>query len=600
MCGISGIFNFQNKSYNFSPIIKRMVNKQNNRGPDNSGFWNSSCNKVFLGHNRLSIIDLSANGNQPMISYENEFVITFNGEIYNFKEIKIELINLGVKFSNNTDTEVLLESYKHWGINSLSKLRGMYAFSIWDLKKKTLLLVRDPFGIKPLYYTYKNNVFYFASEVKTITSATNLSFKKSLNGLMDYYNWGNIQGTNTIFEDIYSLKAGSYKLIDCSGKETNGTFADIKESILNSKEMYFENKIDASLYLKDIIDETVRYHQVSDVPITLMLSSGLDSSILASSMNNNTNNKSLTMEFSNSEIKTNENYLAKKTAAINNLKHSLETVSLDQINKLLNDFFINMDLPTNDGLNTYLISNFAKLNNSKVLISGIGGDELFSGYPSFKRIPVINKIFDKLPYFKSLNNLFKNQLYDYLKKFKLNTKYSNLYAHGKNLEKTFFWQRSLFIENEIKEIFSDQEFKREMYNLDLYENLANDIKYIENPKLCIMFLELKYYLQTKLLRDSDWTSMSNSIELRTPLIDWTFFQKLMPLLKSNIFIDKKFLFNTYKKYLPNEILKRKKTGFSVPYRDIQKKTFQVESKYKRSIKDWSLLSIKKYSELNQI
>ena len=118
MCGISGIFNFQNKSYNFSPIIKRMVNKQNNRGPDNSGIWNSSCNKVFLGHNRLSIIDLSANGNQPMISCDNEFVITFNGEIYNFKEIKIELINLGVKFSNNTDTEVLLESYKHWGINS--------------------------------------------------------------------------------------------------------------------------------------------------------------------------------------------------------------------------------------------------------------------------------------------------------------------------------------------------------------------------------------------------------------------------------------------------------------------------------------------------
>ena len=173
MCGISGIFNFQNKSYNFSPIIKRMVNKQNNRGPDNSGIWNSSCNKVFLGHNRLSIIDLSTNGNQPMISYDNEFVITFNGEIYNFKEIKIELINLGVKFSNNTDTEVLLESYKHWGINSLSKLRGMYAFSIWDLKKKTLLLARDPFGIKPLYYTHKNNVFYFASELKTITSATN-------------------------------------------------------------------------------------------------------------------------------------------------------------------------------------------------------------------------------------------------------------------------------------------------------------------------------------------------------------------------------------------------------------------------------------------
>ena len=139
MCGISGIFNFLNKSYDFKPTIKNMVNRQNKRGPDNSGIWCSPCNKVFLGHNRLSIIDLSTNGNQPMINSDNEFVITFNGEIYNFKEIKIELINLGVKFTNNTDTEVLLESYKYWGINSFSKLRGMYAFSIWDFKKKNLI-----------------------------------------------------------------------------------------------------------------------------------------------------------------------------------------------------------------------------------------------------------------------------------------------------------------------------------------------------------------------------------------------------------------------------------------------------------------------------
>ena len=342
MCGIAGIINYSENLKEIKKTIKQIIIAQDNRGPDNNDIWVSSCNKVSLGHNRLSIIDLTNNANQPFISHDGNFIITFNGEIYNYLEIKKELLSSNVKFRSNSDTEVLIEAYKKWGINFLLKLRGMYAFAIYDKIKKKMFLARDPFGIKPLYYINKNKIFYFASEIKALKKINNIDFKKTNNSILQYYIWGNMEGNKTIYNDIYLLEEGSYKVIDDNGDVFDCKFADIKEKIINSNKSNFKNKNELGDYLKEIFDETVSYHHISDVPVSILLSSGIDSSVIAASSKNNKNLNSLTLEFPDNENKKSESYLAKKTAKINNIEHYVDYISKEEMNDLTNFFFKKM------------------------------------------------------------------------------------------------------------------------------------------------------------------------------------------------------------------------------------------------------------------
>ena len=179
MCGITGLYNYSDLQVDSKSIIKKIINIQHNRGPDDNGMWESQCKKIFFGHNRLSVIDLSPNGKQPFISSDDNFVITFNGEIYNFLELKNELLKKNITFKSNSDTEVLIESYKYWGLDFLKKLRGMFAFAIWDSAQKKIILARDPFRIKPLYYTIQKDVFYFASEIGHYLLGKHYYFPKS-------------------------------------------------------------------------------------------------------------------------------------------------------------------------------------------------------------------------------------------------------------------------------------------------------------------------------------------------------------------------------------------------------------------------------------
>ena len=179
MCGISGVYNFSNESINSEKILGKILKIQNNRGPDDKNIWISECKKLHLGHNRLSIIDLSNNASQPFVSVDQNYIITFNGEIYNFQDIKIDLIKKNIKFKSKSDTEVILESYKYWGIEFLNKLRGMFSFVIWDKREEKLILARDPFGIKPLYYSINKKVLYFASQVKALLSIDEVSSIKN-------------------------------------------------------------------------------------------------------------------------------------------------------------------------------------------------------------------------------------------------------------------------------------------------------------------------------------------------------------------------------------------------------------------------------------
>ena len=598
MCGISGIYNRFDRDIDSKKIIKSIIKLQNKRGPDDSGMWESNCKKVTLGHNRLSIIDTSNNAAQPMTSINDDLVITYNGEIYNYKEIRNELSNKTIKFKSNSDTEVILESYRYWGMNFLNKLRGMFAFAIWDKKNEKLILARDPFGIKPLYYSKKNSIFYFASSVKSLLSIEDISNKKNSAGIVNYYLWGNMQDHDTIYNDIISLKKGNYLIIDKNNKAIEVEHANLKEEIIKGESLKFSNKNHAKEYLSEIINETVKYHEVSDVPISLLLSSGVDSSVIAASINDKDKVNTLTLDFNYNDKNLNEVFLAKKTSSINKLNHTSEKISEDEISYLLNSYYQKMDQPTNDGFNNFLISYIVKKKNSKVMISGVGGDELFQGYPSFKRIPKINNLMQFIPNVKMLDKFFKSKLLNFLKRKKLNTKLSGVYSYGRKLEDSFLLQRSLFLPEEIKEYVHEEIFNEGWKELNVFDKLEKDIFGINDKKLSIMYLEINYYLCSKLLRDADWTSMSHSIEMRTPFVDFSFFKKLIPLLKSNINIDKNILLNCVKDKVPKELFYRKKTGFKIPHANYLKKVNYGKFIYSNPIKDWSIENYKHFNKDN--
>ena len=597
MCGISGVYNSLNKPINSRTIVEKIVKLQNSRGPDDQGIWQSSCGRLCFGHNRLTIIDLSKKGRQPFISNDKNYIITFNGEIYNFREIKKELTDKNVIFKSNSDTEVIIESYKHWGLDFVKKLRGMFAFVIWDSIKKKLILARDPFGIKPLYYSKKNGIIYFASQVKSLLSIENISSSYSEAGIASYYLWGNLQDPLTLYKDIKSIDKGSCLIINNYGEEEKYIYADIKEKILNSKALSFKDDKEKTIYLKDAVDETVRYHQVSDVPLTILLSSGIDSNTILASINekDKKNSSALTIDFRLKD-KYNEVLLAKQSALMNNIHHSIEEISTSEFFPLLETFLQKMDLPTNDGFNNFLVSHLAKKNNSKIIVSGIGGDELFFGYPSFSLIPKINKGLAFFPKSNLLNVFFRKSIYPILKRSFLKTKYAGIYEYGKNVSSAFLLIRSLFLPFEMKNMLSPDILERGLEELNIVENFEKDIKGISDKKLSIMYLEIKYYLCSKLLRDADWTSMSHSIELRTPFVDWVFFSKVISLIKSNNNFSKKNLLNCVQNKVPVELFSRKKTGFVIPH-DRYLNTLSIKKEFANPIRDWSIYIYKKY--LNQ-
>ena len=594
MCGISGIYNFTNKNINSKLIIDKIIKIQHKRGPDGNGIWQSKCKKITFGHNRLSIIDLSEKGNQPLISSDNNLIITFNGEIYNYKELKNELKKNKVIFKSNSDTEVIIESYKFWGLEFLKKLRGMFSFAIWDDLNKKLIIARDPFGIKPLYYAKINNVIYFASQIKSILSINDHKFNLSDAGIVSYHLWGNVQEPHTLYKDIKSVEKGNCLSIDYMGNENIISYADIKDSILNTEKINFSDENEKSIYLNQAINETVNFHQVSDVPRTLLLSSGVDSNLILGSINENNkkNCSALTLDF-NYTADNNETVLAKKSANLNNIDHQIGEISEDEFEHLIENFHKDMDSPTNDGFNNYLISYLAKKENSKIIISGVGGDEQFFSYPSFNIIPKLNKILKYIPKFNFLNFFFKNTLYPFLKDKRLKTKYSGLLEYGRDVNSTFLLTRSVFLPHEIEELAGEKTFNRGYEELDPINSLSKDISEINDNRLSIMYLEMKYYLCSKLLRDSDWVSMSHSIELRTPLVDWFFFNKLIPLMKADKSFNKFTALNCVKNKVPKELFNRKKTGFNIPHNDYLKK-LSVPRKYANPIRDWSTLSYKKY------
>ena len=591
MCGISGIIDFKKKLTNpLEKIISlNLFNKR--RGPDDEGIWVDNEKKVFLGHRRLSIIDLSKNGHQPFISNEGKISLVFNGEIYNFKELKKILIEKNYKFKSKTDTEVILYSYIEWGIECVHKFRGMFAIAIWDDNIKKLHLIRDPFGIKPLYYFKNNDLFYFSSSIKSLITCEVISKKKSNTSLINYMLWGNTVDPDTIYEEILSVEKGQYITLNQNMNLEKKKYYNLMENIQNIEPGSFKNINEAREYLKEIIKETVNYHLISDVNTGIALSSGLDSNLILANINNKyiNNVESLTVDFNIDGTVQDELKIAKQHAfkkSINNKSLNLNQID---IKKELSFFHTNMDTPTNDGFNTLVLSKLAKKNNIKVLLTGIGADEIFMGYPTFKRASkylYILKLLSKLNFNNSPKKivLFLSNFFNY------NPKYSEIF-NIKNPIDIYTLSRRLFVDAEIKEILFEKEKEFNGRKLSTRINQPNLDSLNTNAQL--MFLEMEYYLCPKLLKDTDWTSMAYSIEVRTPFVDSVFFNKYLRLFKSKFKIDKKFIYETFKDVLPSALASRKKSGFGIPHEYLNKQ-LNTKNRFKSNLKEWSMNNLNQY------
>lgn len=567
MCGIAAIHKLKDilteSDYaGFEKISQHM----RNRGPDDQGKWVSEDRRTAFYHRRLSILDVSERGRQPMTSKNGKYTVCYNGEIYNFKEIKADLLNKGYSFESNTDTEVLLNLYDYKQEEMLNELRGMFAFCLWDDVNKTLLLARDPYGIKPLYYAENNERICVASQVKSLLQFPEISATKNEIAKVGFLMNGSIPEPYTYYKEIMQVPSGTYLKFDSAGFRKSVVYADIYQTLLGADEDLSEfsgNR--AQQYTSEKLLETVRYHFTSDVPVGIFLSSGIDSSCLVALARECGINDISTITLGFEEFKgsdDDETVSAKEFSKIYATKHHEYFLSKKEFFDELPNAIQSMDQPSIDGLNTYFVSRIAKNCGLKVALSGIGADELFGGYPSFKRVAqlmMINAYCNKIPYSVESWKWAVQSISTRVRPLKY--KWLDMLSAGENPVEAYCYLRGVFSEQAIRHLFPGLEVKR------LSQVLKSRIKeYISKTDYrSLVALESGNYLKNQLLRDADWSGMANSVEIRTPFVDFHLLSQMSSCMSDAwINIGKKMLANSPVKALPQSILKRKKTGFQIP------------------------------------
>lgn len=542
MCGIVGSFTniFQGnlKTREATMAIKH-------RGPDSYGYWEEE--NVSLGHRRLSIIDLSINANQPMTSFDKNVVIVFNGEVYNYLALKNKLEFKGYIFQTKSDTEVVLAAYQEWGYKAFERFNGMFSFTIFDKKKNKLIVVRDYAGIKPLYYSFQNNSFVFCSEVRGF-NVYNPNWQKNPNWDALFFTFGFIPHPYTTLKNVFSLSKGSYLVIDTiSGKYEEKKY----------KQFFFENLIyeekDAINLVRSTVVNSIRRNMISDAPLGIYLSGGIDSSLIALLADTMEHKDLTTLSITFKESLFDESIYQK--VIVNKMrphKHINQNINSVDFIENIDDIFKAMDQPSCDSVNSYFVSKAAKENNLKAVISGVGADELFGGYPSFNRIDTLKKL-SKIPSFMlKMLKYFPNEKISRLAFLGLKSQYSEyLFLRGGISPKLTSKVIGLS-EKEINNILFNLRFDKHSKNYD--KNFA-------------ALLETNIYMENQLLKDIDYMSMWNSVEVRVPFLDGELLKlmhSISPTIKFNKKIPKYLLVKAFKDILPKEIVYRKKQGFSFP------------------------------------
>ena len=552
MCGLLGIVDYK-KSINAS-LFNEMLNSLKHRGPDDEGvevFSLDSCS-IFLGHRRLSIIDISSNGHQPML-YEH-LAIIYNGEVYNFKDIRQDLISEGYAFDSNSDTEVILKSYHFWGIDCVERFRGMFAFAIYDSEQQEIIIFRDRAGVKPLYYSQTDNALMFSSELKPLMKYPDFNKEIDFEAVSSYLQFGYIHAPKTIFKAVQKLLPGHYLKYDIESKIL------VKECYWNINDFY-ENQVareDIAEELEATIIEAFNLRMIADVPVGVFLSGGIDSSLIAAIVQKYSKIPINTFTIGFEDKKYDESNYAKEIAKYLGTNHT-ELIcnkkdALAIIKKLPKIF----DEPFADSsaIPTVLVSELAKKQVS-VVLSGDGGDELFCGYPSYVLMEKRFKLLSKFPFRKTLRkisnifsvpifiqNKFNGKLYNKVIKFK------NMLDHD-DIVNTFKVANSVFSKDEINGLIREGYF----FSKDIPATTSNLEK--------MMISDFKGYLPDDLMIKVDRSTMSTSLEGREPFLDHKIieFAASIPISHKK---NKKILKDVLARYMPEHLFIREKQGFGIP------------------------------------
>jgi asparagine synthase (glutamine-hydrolysing) len=565
VCGISGIFTYNDDS----PPPERselvaMHNAMVARGPDSEGIWISDNYPVAMAHRRLSIIDLSDTGAQPMASADGSLRIVFNGEIYNYRALREELIAEGETFTSESDTEVLLHLYAKHGPDMVHSLRGMFAFTIWDEGRRGLFLARDPYGIKPLYYADDGKTIRVASQVKALLATAAIDTSPEPAGHAGYFLLGSVPEPFTLYRGIKSLPAGGSLWIDTSHRHEPRRWFDLTAELAKAE----AKPLDPDALRAALLD-SVRHHMIADVPVGLFLSSGLDSATLVSlaAELENSRLRTVTLGFAEFRGRTDdETLLAEAIARQCGTKHETRWIGKDDFKVESDRLFAAMDQPSIDGVNTYFVSKVAREAGLKVAISGLGGDELFGGYSSFREIPKLVRSLGVFRFLPGAGRAFR-WVSAPLARRMASPKYAGLFEYGATYGDAYLLRRGFFMPWELPEVMDPDMARDGLADLSLRQRLAETVGGLRTPRLRVSALESAWYMRNQLLRDSDWAGMAHSLEIRTPLVDVELLKAIAPMLGGSNPPNKRDMALTVGTRLPEEVLNRPKTGFTVPIRE---------------------------------
>lgn len=550
MCSISGIFNIST-SDGTPEAVERMNAAQRHRGPDDRGI-SSPVPQVVLGNTRLAIIDTSRAGHQPMHDPETGNWITYNGETYNFKDLRREIGSESDAWRSNTDTEVILRAYGKLGVEAFQKMRGMFALAIWDDAKQKLVLARDPLGIKPLYYFTTKDRFVFASELRALLASGLMPRRLSAAGVDSYLATGSVESPLTIVDGVKQLLPGHYLQVKAN-EARSIELSDVEFSERNEPETVAD-RTEAVARLREKLEESVRLHLVSDVPLGVFLSGGMDSSALVALMSRiGQRPKTFSVVFD--EANYDEAPFSRAVAERFNTEHSEIRLSEDRLIEILPDAIAAIDQPTMDGINTFVVSQAVKNAGITVALSGLGGDELFAGYPSFRRAIRLG----------SMSQASKRVL-------RAASSFGKIALNG-SVQRHKFWQlaksdcepvdvylisRQLFSTDSVTQITGRNAGIRQSNGSHPDRDTVNTISQ----------LELNGYMTNTLLRDTDAMSMAHSLEVRVPFVDAKVVEYVLSLpgeWKLSNKSPKPLLADALGELLPREFMARPKMGFTLPF-----------------------------------
>lgn len=525
-----------------------------------------------------------------MFDPETGSCIVFNGEIYNYKQLRAELEAAGHRFLSNSDTEVLLKLYVAFGRDMLYKLRGMYAFAIWDEKKVGLFLARDPFGIKPLYLADDGKVLRIASQVKALLAGKGIDTTSQPAGYVGFYLWGHVPEPYTLYKGICALPAGTSLWVDGDGHQEKRTFFNLAHELsqFQATQEIFSPE-DAREKLHVALLDSIRHHLIADVPVGVFLSAGLDSTTLAGLAKEAgvAELQTITLGFREFEDTENDETLLAETVAKHyGATHQTRWVRKEDFAASLENLLEAMDQPSIDGVNSYFVSSAAKEAGLKVVLSGLGGDELFGGYSDFRDIPRMVSLLRPVASIPYLGKCFRWLSAPVLKHF-TSPKVAGLLEYGGDYAGAYLLRRGFYMPWELLEVLDGELVREGWRELATLTQLRQTFHELSNAHNKVSALETSWYMRNQLLRDTDWASMAHSIEVRVPLVDLELTRTVARLVNAGHAPSKQDMASTPSSPLPLAVIKRRKTGFSVPVREWLMEVKSEEFSIQRGLRGWA-------------